>query len=124
MNKIEQKIKKIIDSTEYNHLIWIYDADTGISKTTVGDCYLELIDNTDCCERCCCDLEDCGCEDPINGTVILTGYSGIYQFDYNDVSSDLLDKLAEVVMDCRITPKEDLTIGETLTRETILDLFI
>lgn len=124
MNELENRIKKLIDSTEYNHLIWIYDANTGISKTTVGDSHLELIDNSDSCERCCCDLEDCGCEEPTKGTIILIAYSGTTQFHYNDISPNLLDQLASAVMDCRQTPKMDYANGILHTRETVLDLFV
>ena len=122
MNELENRIKKLIDSTEYNHLIWIYE--DGVSKTTVGGSHLELIDNSDSCERCCCDLEDCGCDEPAKGTIILIAYSGTTQFHYNDISAKLLDQLASAVMDCRQTPKIDYTNGILHTRETVLDLFI
>lgn len=128
IQKMNKDLEEIIESTEYNGLVWFYD--DGIYTTTNGDFSLTLIDNRDVCERCGQSIEDVdedeGCEQSTNhvfGSVILDGQFCKSSVSYSMLDENLLNQLADVVIGNRHTKKEKEQ-PKVIDHESILKMFV
>lgn len=120
--QIETKIKRIIERTKNNNILWTLE-DGFYKAKSESILSLELKDNIGFCENCCEIFSNICCENPVPGEIILTGFCGIIQYDYYDIPQSLLKELKDMIKEHYIVPKLELCDDIGITRTNLLDKF-